>query len=298
MLYDRKAELSPDSAGSRRARAGRCYAQKRSRQDKDSRTAMDIGAELRAAREAKGLSIRTLADRTRVPPQTLAAIELNNASALPPRPFARGFVRAFAKEVSLDPDRTVQEYFSQFPPEPAPEPAPRARRFEPVEAIYRPPSQLAGLGVAAVILLVVVGTAMYAGRRAEQPGESGAVGTSGAAVPTPGTATPVGWPAAAPSAAPSAAVAAAAAPAAPIRFEISVSQPCWVSANVDGERTLYRIVQAGERHSLTAQQEIRIRFGDAGAVSWTLNGRAGAPLGPSGAVRDLHITPDNAASIR
>ena len=63
---------------------------------------MDIGAQLRFAREGKGLSIGTVAERTRVPVKMLAAIERNDQSALPPHPFGRGFVRAYAEEVDLD----------------------------------------------------------------------------------------------------------------------------------------------------------------------------------------------------
>ena len=86
---------------------------------------MDIGAQLRSAREGKGLSIGTVAERTRVPVRTLAAIERNDQSALPPHPFGRGFVRAYAEEVDLDSDRLVREYFAQFPsPPPVAEPRP------------------------------------------------------------------------------------------------------------------------------------------------------------------------------
>src|SRR5262245_5979991 len=76
---------------------------------------MSIGAQLRTAREAKGLSLGAVAQRTRVQPRTLVAIELNDLTLLPPRPFGRGFVRAYAQEVDLDPDRTVRDYFAQFP---------------------------------------------------------------------------------------------------------------------------------------------------------------------------------------
>ena len=72
--------------------------------------AIDVGSELRTARETKGLSIATLAQRIRVQPRTLSAIELNDLSSLPPRPFGRGFVRAYAEEVDLDPDRTVERF--------------------------------------------------------------------------------------------------------------------------------------------------------------------------------------------
>ena len=37
---------------------------------------------------------------------------------------------------------------------------------------------------------------------------------------------------------------------------------------------------------------------DAGAVTWTVNGRQGSPLGPDGAIRNLVITPENVATIK
>ncbi|HEY7499922.1 MAG TPA: RodZ domain-containing protein [Vicinamibacterales bacterium] len=258
---------------------------------------MDIGAELRAAREAKGLSIRTLADRTRVQARTLAAIELNNLAAIPPRPFGRGFVRAFAKEVDLDPDQTVHSYFSQFPPTSLASAPAVARTFERADEFDPRPSPLAGLATAAIILIVLVGAAVMIGRRSEPAATSNApVGTTGATVPAPRA---DAAPAARPAPAPVQRDAAAAAPsAAPLRLTFTVSRPCWVAASTDGTRVVYRILQAGERQTLDAQREIAIRFGDAGAVAWTLNGRNGAALGDAGAVRDLRITPENAATIK
>jgi cytoskeletal protein RodZ len=259
---------------------------------------MDIGAELRAAREAKGLSIRTVAERTRVQPRMLAAIELNNVAAIPPRPFGRGFVRAFAKEVDLDPDRIVTSYFSQFPSTPIPNPPVPKRHIESADEITRPPSQWTGLITAAAILIAVVTTAVVVGRRNGPPSEVNAVGTTGAA-PAAQTAAPATTRADVPAVPPEKpAVAPAAQSGAPLRLAFNVSRQCWVAASVDGTRVLYRIVEPGERQTLDAQREIAIRFGDAGAVAWTINGREGASLGASGAVRDLNITPQNHSEIR
>ena len=75
---------------------------------------MNVGAQLRASREARGISIDALSHATRVQPRILAAIERNDVAAVPPRPFGRGFVRAYAQEIGLDPDGTAREYFAQF----------------------------------------------------------------------------------------------------------------------------------------------------------------------------------------
>ncbi len=262
---------------------------------------MSVGKHLRAARESKGLSIDTLAERTRIQPRALAAIELDDLSAIPPRPFGRGFVHAYAAEVGLDPDRTVREYFAQFPPTPEPIQAPTSLRRTDPEQLFELSPQWTGLAAAIGILLLVVAAAVVIGRRGDTRAEPDAVGTSGAAPSTPppadarGTARPVAGAPATP-----AGTADAVKPqpkGQSLTLAFTVTRPCWVTATVDGQRTIYRIVEAGAHETLTAQQEIQVRFGDAEAVTWTINGRQGGRLGDAGVVRNLRITPDNVATI-
>ncbi len=119
---------------------------------------------------------------------------------------------------------------------------------------------------------------------APRPPRATTISSSPPAVATPATQAPI--------------ASVASTPAPPLRFAFTVSRQCWVDASTDGTRVLYRIVEPGESHTLDAQQAIAMRIGDAGAVAWTLNGRQGTPLGDAGAVRDLRITPDNAATLR
>jgi cytoskeleton protein RodZ len=263
---------------------------------------MDVGAELRTAREGKKLSIDTVAQRTRIPHRALAAIERNDLGAIPPRPFGRGFVRAYAAEVGLNGDQLAREYFAQFPPVEPPREAERVTNPDPNAPFELPSlsSQWAGLISAGVLLFLVIASAVFIGRRQESRNEPNAVGTVGAAQTAPakddakgvapivGRTTPAGT-----TPGPQ-----ASAQTTPLKLDFSVTRPCWVAANADGQQTLYRIVQPGENLTVTASHEIAIRFGDAGAVAWTLNGRKGENLGAQELVRDLRITPENAASIR
>ena len=254
---------------------------------------MDIGAQLRSAREGKGLSIGTVAERTRVPVKMLAAIERNDQSALPPHPFGRGFVRAYAEEVDLDSDRLVREYFAQFPtPPPVSNHVPLSR--EPVEPSWQPPSRWIGMATAVAVLLVVVAAAVVLGRRGERAADRETVGTTGTST---GVTPPVASTAAEPRVAANApAIAQPSTPA--VTVVLSLTGACWVSATADGERVLYRILQPGERHTLTAARELTLRFGNAGALAWTINGRDAGTPGAGGAVRNARITPDNAATFR
>ena len=61
-----------------------------------------VGARLRAAREAQGMSMADLAQRTRVTQRFLEAIEDDRLDLLPSSTYASGFARAMARAVGLD----------------------------------------------------------------------------------------------------------------------------------------------------------------------------------------------------
>ncbi|WP_374582454.1 helix-turn-helix domain-containing protein [Pseudoduganella sp.] len=61
------------------------------------------GAALAAAREAMGLTVEQVADQLKLAPRQVVAIEQGNYDALPNRAVTRGFIRAYAKAMRLDP---------------------------------------------------------------------------------------------------------------------------------------------------------------------------------------------------
>ncbi|MBB3694089.1 helix-turn-helix domain-containing protein [Sphingomonas sp. BK580] len=61
-----------------------------------------VGARLRAAREAQGLSLAEVAARTRVTQRFLEALEMDRLDLLPSPTYASGFARAYARAVGLD----------------------------------------------------------------------------------------------------------------------------------------------------------------------------------------------------
>ena len=71
------------------------------------RTSGDFGARLRDARERRGVSLRQIANATKISVAVLEALERNDISKLPGGIFGRAFVRSYAIEVGLDPEATI-----------------------------------------------------------------------------------------------------------------------------------------------------------------------------------------------
>ena len=68
------------------------------------------GLMLKREREARGLTISELARVTRIPEASLEAIEKNAFEALPAEIFVRGFLRNYARQLSIPTDEIIQAY--------------------------------------------------------------------------------------------------------------------------------------------------------------------------------------------
>src|SRR6059036_3603350 len=79
------------------------------------RTSSGFGGALREARERRGVSLRQISNATKISMSALEALERNDISRLPGGIFSRAFVRAYAVEVGLEPEATIQEFIAQFP---------------------------------------------------------------------------------------------------------------------------------------------------------------------------------------
>jgi cytoskeletal protein RodZ len=83
----------------------------------DSERAGDFGARMKRLREERGVSLRNIAETTKISFSALEALERNDISRLPGGIFSRAFVRAYAVEIGADPEEIVREFISRFPHE-------------------------------------------------------------------------------------------------------------------------------------------------------------------------------------
>jgi len=74
-----------------------------------------FGARLRAERERKKISLRDIAEETKIKVSLLQALEQDDLSFWPEGLFRRAYVRAYARAVGLDPERLVREFLERYP---------------------------------------------------------------------------------------------------------------------------------------------------------------------------------------
>lgn len=72
-----------------------------------------IGARLREARLALGMSAEDIAHLTKIPRSSIDALEDGDMTGLPAPVFVRGFIRAYARTVNLDGNELVRSMPSQ-----------------------------------------------------------------------------------------------------------------------------------------------------------------------------------------
>lgn len=72
------------------------------------------GAKLRRAREKRGLEIDQIAAVTKINPMYLRLLEDDALDQLPAPVYVRGFVKAFARCVGLDPNAAASTYLARF----------------------------------------------------------------------------------------------------------------------------------------------------------------------------------------
>jgi transcriptional regulator with XRE-family HTH domain len=234
----------------------------------------DFGAGLRSARDHSGLTLRDIADVTKLSVPSLAALEANRIGQLPGGIYRRAIVRAYASQVGLDPEATLRAFLQQYPDEVPtraqlmPPPVPPARR-----------ALRAALGLLGALIPILAGVLYFtlSARGSDVP-QIVNVLPPRATEAWQGETVPVSR---------------------PNRQDDTVSMMVSVSASTrlqiiaDGREVLARTLDAGDQFRLDLSSDVVFVGDNAGAVHFSINGRAGRTLGDAGAPLLARISRDS-----
>jgi cytoskeleton protein RodZ len=242
-----------------------------------------FGTWLRRQREAREISLREIAERTKISLRYLEAMENDRFEVLPAPVFAKGFLREYARYVGLSPDDVVNHYLSVQQPQSSEE-SEDARRERQARGSW--PHWLT-LIVAIVLLLGLVALLAFLSERWRQHRAGGAEARPPSVAPL---ATPV----------PPAPPVPAAAPSAPLEVTVDFNQECWVEAVIDGGSRRAEMREQGESMQIEAKQSVVFaKLGNAAAVDIQVNGYPYPLDKKRGEVlRDLKIDLDTVRALK
>ncbi|MCL5743729.1 MAG: DUF4115 domain-containing protein, partial [Acidobacteria bacterium] len=262
------------------------------------------------------------------------SIEADRFDKLPGGVFTKSFVRQYARALGLDEEeiaaelqRVLQEREEPAPGMPqAPEHEirmPKVAQWEGAGKRLRPSSSLPALAGVVVVMLICSG--VYTWWQTSKTKPAAKVSSSPVAQTSPAPAAiPVSTPAPATGQSPAAQTTPVAAPvtaalaktdlsadrtalpgpaevvgdpAGEVHVALKAEAPTWVAITLDGKRVYAGTLQPNESKVLNATGSVRVLVGNAGGLAVTYNGQPVGPLGPSGQVRILQVTPQQGAQI-
>jgi cytoskeleton protein RodZ len=238
----------------------------------------DLGGDLRRARERAGLSLEHLSALTKIRQGLLDALEHDDFGRLPSGLLTRGHLRAYAREVGLDPESVVHRYRDEFERSSLPS----ARSVELTDdEIHRIARRIqSGIGV---IILAALAAFLFYQDRVKHPSDTtdalnvastGAIEGSSMASPSVPADRALG-------------------DANRLIVRIDPTAVVWVQATADGRRVLYSLIHPDQPRVIEAREELVLLVGDAGAFRYSIDGVPGRPLGASRQVREVRITRNN-----
>jgi len=230
------------------------------------------GEQLRAAREAKGLSLEEIASQTRIPRRHLESLEQSDWSKLPAPTYTIGFAKSFATAVGIDRVEIGDKLRAEMGGT-RPEYTVASEVFEPADPARTMPKWLV-LGALAAIILVVALMTWLNNRSLEQPAAPDEVVANA--------------PATAPAPQPQVATAAQG----PV--VLAAAEPVWLSVYERGGGKLFEgVLSPGQNFQVpsTATAPL-LRTGKPEALRITVGGQPAPAVGPAATtVRDVSLLP-------
>ncbi|MEV7358657.1 MULTISPECIES: helix-turn-helix domain-containing protein [unclassified Kitasatospora] len=254
--------------------------------------APSIGRVLSTARIEAGLTVDQVSTATRVRVPIVHAIEEDDFGRCGGDFYARGHIRAIAREVGVDGEALIARYDAAHGGSPASKRPTQLIDSGPIKVPGRGrPNWAAAMVAAIVVVVVLIGFNLVSGK-------DGHTGTGSASAPLPsgsgtGSVASVPSPTVQPPAPVPSAAAIAAVPADKVTVKlVAEGSTSWVSA-VDGSgKSLFQNnISDGQDQTFTDAKQIKLVLGNGGAVHAYVNGKDLGLLGKDGQVVHVTYTP-------
>jgi len=238
-----------------------------------------IGQELKRERELRGISLKEIADYTRINIRFLRALEEDQLDMLPEKFFTRGIIRSYAKYLGLDEQSTLNTYLEGLQEQEGAQEEKNEKTEE--EEIPRKKNTLVITAIVFLVLAALVLVLYFVFQKEEAPFSQPSQPASSQIREEPAVTPPTTQ-------------VKTEKEQAEMILDITVQQETWMEIYADGELQYTGIKYPRTQLEFKALKEFLIHLGNAGGIAYSLNGKEGKKLGVSGAViKDIQITLDN-----
>lgn len=273
-----------------------------------------IGKELQREREARGISLKDISLQTKIGLRYLEAIENDRLDLLPGGFFTRHILKAYISAIGLKPEDWLSRYDlpglrppsqeqptstkgSQSQKESAADNikyylASREKKAEPLPDEQKKELRLdkivwITLSVIVLCLFVfLIYLSIQTTRKNVEARKAGEKVQAEVTIPAEETLVPAEITTTETVVQPQ--------PIQGLQLELSFEEDCWIQVYADGNLIVDGLKLEGFRIQVRAEAELVINLGNAGGISFRLNGQPGKRLGKRGAVvKNIMITRDN-----
>jgi cytoskeletal protein RodZ len=247
-----------------------------------------LGQELKKQRESRNISLDEMTSSTKIVGRYLIALEEDRFDLMPGGFFVMGILKTYAKYVGLDEREVLAKYREAGVLE---EPV-RNRALEPESPpIPREKSKLlVRVFITVGIILFLIALAFL--WRSRRPHKVAPPPQAATVLPQ---ATVTSSPPQTPTSVPEAVKPEVKEEWKGLTMDISFQEETWIQLLGDGAIKIHGLFPAGQKARVQAEKEILIAvLGNAGGITFVLNGKPGKTLGRPGEVmNNIRITPDN-----
>lgn len=227
---------------------------------------VSAGQQLKAAREAKGLSLEDIASETRIPLRHLESLEASDWERLPAPTYTLGFAKSYASAVGVDRAEIGEQLRAEmggFRNETS-----TVEHFEPADPARTMPKWLVASAIAAIAVVVLAFTWLQNRSVTEEPPPVATAAAPAQQATAPAAAAPQQAPAQGP-------------------VVLTATAPAWIRVTDQGKTLFEGMLQPGQTFPVpqTATAPM-LRAGAPEALRITVGDSVAPPVGPAGKVAD------------
>lgn len=234
------------------------------------------GQELKRERELRGISLKEIADSTKINMRFLQALENDQMDFLPGKFFTKGIIRTYADYIGLEADKILNIYYETLRREQEEEEREENSHSSEAKDIKNRSRIQSAAWIIFVLAVFLIVFFIFKDRLIPRENEHVVIFSRTAIPPPhpPDLRTLI--------------------ETERIHLDIFFEELTWLRVYADGKLVLDGLQPAGKKTAVFASSRLVINTGNAGGMVYSINGQPGRRLGKSGeVVNDIRMTPDN-----